>query len=70
MHVVQALVTTCIVFLPINILIKNLKEMPTLTELIKESLEGKLTDQIRASLETEDNAEKSDDTNSGESKPE
>lgn len=24
--------------------------MPTLTELIKESLEGKLTDQIRASL--------------------
>lgn len=29
--------------------------MQTLTELIKESLEGKLSDQIRASLETEDN---------------
>lgn len=29
--------------------------MSTLTELIKESLEGKLTDQIRASLEAEDN---------------
>lgn len=29
--------------------------MPTLTDLIKESLEGKLSDQIRTSLETEDN---------------
>lgn len=29
--------------------------MSTLTELIKESLEGKLTDQIQASLEAEDN---------------
>ena len=31
--------------------------MSTLTELIKESLEGKLTDQIRASLEAEDDTE-------------
>lgn len=44
--------------------------MPTLTELIKESLEGKLTDQIRASLTSEDEVENSDDTNSSESKPE
>lgn len=33
--------------------------MPTLTELIKESLEGKLSDQIRASLETEDELKES-----------
>lgn len=44
--------------------------MPTLTELIKGSLEGKLTDQIRASLETEDNADNSDDNKFDESKPE
>lgn len=42
--------------------------MPTLTELIKESLEGKLTDQIRASLEAEDSADNSDNK-SDESKP-
>lgn len=41
--------------------------MPTFTELIKESLEGKLTDQIRAS---EDGADNSADNKSGESKPE
>lgn len=44
--------------------------MPTLTELIKESLEGKLTDQIRASIASEDGADNSDDNKSGESKPE
>lgn len=44
--------------------------MSTLTELIKESLEGKLTDQIRASLEAEDGADNSDDNKSGESKTE
>lgn len=44
--------------------------MTTLTELIKESLEGKLSDQIRASLKAEDSAENSDDNKSGESKPE
>lgn len=44
--------------------------MPTLTELIKESLEGKLTDQIRASLASEDGADNSADNKSGESKPE
>lgn len=44
--------------------------MPTLTELIKESLEGKLTDQIRASLESEDGTDNSADNESGESKPE
>lgn len=36
--------------------------MPTLTELIKESLEGKLTDQIQASLASED-GEMSESTN-------
>lgn len=35
--------------------IKNIKDMSTLTELIKESLEGKLADQIRASVEAEGN---------------
>lgn len=44
--------------------------MSTLTELIKESLEGKLTDQIRASLEAEDGADNSDDNKFGESKTE
>lgn len=44
--------------------------MPTLTELIKESLEGKLTDQIRASLASKDNADNSADNKSDESKPE
>lgn len=44
--------------------------METLSVLLKESLEGRLTDQIRASLTSEDEVEKSDDTNSGESKPE
>lgn len=45
-------------------------DMSTLNELIKESLEGKLTDQIRASLEAEDGADNSDDNKSGESKTE
>lgn len=44
--------------------------MPTLTELIKESLEGKLTNQIRASLEAEDSTGNTDDNKSDESKPE
>lgn len=44
--------------------------MPTLTELIKESLEGKLTDQIRASLASEDGADNSVDNKFSESKPE
>lgn len=44
--------------------------METLSVLLKESLEGRLTDQIRASLTSEDEVEKSDETNSGESKPE
>lgn len=44
--------------------------MPTLTELIKESLESKLTDQIRASLASENSADNSADNKSGESKPE
>ena len=44
--------------------------MPTLTELIKESLEGKLTDQIGASLALENSADNSADNKSGESKPE
>ena len=44
--------------------------MSTLTELIKESLEGKLSDQIRASLEAEDDSDISDDNKSDESKPE
>lgn len=35
--------------------------MPTLTELIKESLEGKLTDQIRASLASEDDTNNYDE---------
>ena len=38
--------------------------MPTLTELIKESLEGKLTDQIRASLEAEESVDNTDDNKS------
>lgn len=50
--------------------IKKKTDMPTLTELIKESLEGKLTDQIRASLASEDGADNSADNKSGESKPE
>lgn len=44
--------------------------MPTLTELIRESLEGKLSDQIQASLEAEEVAENSNESDSCESKPE
>lgn len=44
--------------------------MPTLTDLIKESLEGKLSDQIRASLEAEEASENPNEAYSGESKPE
>lgn len=43
--------------------------MPTLTDLIKESLEGKFSDQIRASLEADDTSENSNESDSGESKP-
>lgn len=44
-------------------------DMPTLTELIKESLEGKLSDQIRASLEADEASENSNEADSGESNP-
>lgn len=42
--------------------------MPTLTELIKESLKGKLSDQMRASLEAEEASENSNESDPGESK--
>lgn len=43
--------------------------MPTLTDLIKESLEGKLSDQIRASLKAEETSANSNESDSGEGKP-
>lgn len=57
-------------FFSINIQNQKLKDMPTLIELIKESLEGKLTDQIRATLETEDSADNSANNKYDDSKPE
>lgn len=52
-----------------NISNQNHNRYANTYDLIKEYLEGKLSDQIRASLEAEEASENSNESYSGESKP-